>query len=128
MCITNNSLICFLFKESTPGVSAQDRSQEVKEKVEEGVEDKQPTNVSATFLCDLCDKSFIKESALFSHKRLHDPTRPFSCDVCAYRFIKESHLIKHKGRIHQTKKRTMATSSKKIKVSMINVSLPMLMV
>ncbi|XP_055640624.1 zinc finger protein 43-like [Toxorhynchites rutilus septentrionalis] len=51
--------------------------------------------------CSYCDKSFVSNSALTSHIRVHTQERPFPCSFCTKRFRtvggKELHERRHNG-------------------------------
>ncbi|CAF4600872.1 unnamed protein product, partial [Rotaria magnacalcarata] len=49
--------------------------------------------------CDICDKSFNKQSSLARHKYEHSGVRPFICDICKKAFKHKHHLAEHR-RLH----------------------------
>ncbi|CAF2109983.1 unnamed protein product [Rotaria magnacalcarata] len=53
--------------------------------------------------CDICDKSFNKQSSLARHKYEHSGVRPFICDICKKAFKHKHHLAEHR-RLHTGEK------------------------
>ncbi|CAF1024379.1 unnamed protein product [Adineta ricciae] len=53
--------------------------------------------------CNICDKSFNKQSSLARHKYEHSGVRPFICDICTKAFKHKHHLAEHR-RLHTGEK------------------------
>jgi uncharacterized Zn-finger protein len=53
--------------------------------------------------CDICEKSFNKQSSLARHKYEHSGVRPFICDICKKAFKHKHHLAEHR-RLHTGEK------------------------
>ncbi|CAF1370374.1 unnamed protein product [Adineta steineri] len=53
--------------------------------------------------CNICDKSFNKQSSLARHKYEHSGVRPFICDICKKAFKHKHHLAEHR-RLHTGEK------------------------
>lgn len=51
---------------------------------------------SLPYLCNVCDKSFARSTALNRHSLIHRDTRPFACEDCGYCFKRADHLKVHK--------------------------------
>ena len=49
-----------------------------------------------TFVCDVCEKGFARESNLGKHKRIHSEEKPFKCDICQNSFTQKSHFNHYK--------------------------------
>lgn len=47
-----------------------------------------------SYKCETCDKAFINSSAYFKHKQIHRK-RAHHCHVCNRDFVQNSHLVKH---------------------------------
>ncbi|XP_068112126.1 oocyte zinc finger protein XlCOF7.1-like [Hyperolius riggenbachi] len=47
------------------------------------------------FSCSECGKSFLQNSHLIIHKRVHTGEKPFSCSYCGKCFNVKSHLVTH---------------------------------
>ncbi|KAL3089202.1 hypothetical protein niasHT_021146 [Heterodera trifolii] len=56
-----------------------------------------------TYICDLCDKSFNKQSSLARHKYEHSGQRPYKCPICEKAFKHKHHLTEH-NRLHSGEK------------------------
>lgn len=52
------------------------------------------------YVCDICNKSFLKNSLLLRHHLIHEKNRPFSCDLCSKQFNQKAILKTHIERIH----------------------------
>ncbi|CAG9864862.1 unnamed protein product [Phyllotreta striolata] len=52
-------------------------------------------------VCKICNKSFVKNSLLERHVRVHSGEKPFKCNICEQRFTQKGslqiHLMKHTG-------------------------------
>ncbi|CAG9559476.1 unnamed protein product [Danaus chrysippus] len=55
------------------------------------------------FVCDQCDKTFVKQSSLARHKYEHSGQRPYKCLECPKAFKHKHHLTEHK-RLHTGEK------------------------
>ncbi|RVE48116.1 hypothetical protein evm_007176 [Chilo suppressalis] len=55
------------------------------------------------FVCNLCDKTFVKQSSLARHKYEHSGQRPYKCEVCPKAFKHKHHLTEHQ-RLHTGEK------------------------
>ncbi|XP_041970392.1 zinc finger protein 1 isoform X2 [Aricia agestis] len=55
------------------------------------------------FVCDQCDKTFVKQSSLARHKYEHSGQRPYKCAECPKAFKHKHHLTEHK-RLHTGEK------------------------
>ncbi|XP_023946511.2 zinc finger protein 1 isoform X2 [Bicyclus anynana] len=55
------------------------------------------------FVCDQCDKTFVKQSSLARHKYEHSGQRPYKCAECDKAFKHKHHLTEHK-RLHTGEK------------------------
>ncbi|XP_038223049.1 zinc finger protein 1 isoform X1 [Zerene cesonia] len=55
------------------------------------------------FVCDQCDKTFVKQSSLARHKYEHSGQRPYKCMECPKAFKHKHHLTEHK-RLHTGEK------------------------
>jgi len=53
--------------------------------------------------CDICEKTFNKQSSLARHKYEHSGVRPFICDICKKAFKHKHHLAEHR-RLHTGEK------------------------
>ena len=49
----------------------------------------------ASFLCDICNKSFTRKNHLEIHKRCHLKEKPFLCNKCPKTFTAKSGLTRH---------------------------------
>lgn len=49
----------------------------------------------STFLCDICGKSFWKESSLRAHTLIHTDSKPYMCQICSKSFKLPSSLRAH---------------------------------
>ncbi|CAK8691603.1 unnamed protein product [Clavelina lepadiformis] len=53
------------------------------------------------FICDVCDKSFLKRRYLSIHKQLHSTIKPYTCKYCEKSFLHKyrlnRHLLTHTG-------------------------------
>ncbi|XP_017562334.1 zinc finger and BTB domain-containing protein 14 isoform X1 [Pygocentrus nattereri] len=47
------------------------------------------------FACHICGKSFLDESRLRKHEKLHSAERPFICEICPKAFTTQAHLKEH---------------------------------
>lgn len=48
---------------------------------------------SKTFVCEMCDKTFIRAEHLERHKKIHIPAeKKFSCDLCKKKFNRKDNL------------------------------------
>ncbi|XP_061614361.1 zinc finger and BTB domain-containing protein 14 isoform X2 [Phyllopteryx taeniolatus] len=45
--------------------------------------------------CHVCAKTFLDESRLRKHEKLHSAERPFACEICAKAFTTHAHLKEH---------------------------------
>ncbi|KAJ6626762.1 Transcription factor grauzone [Pseudolycoriella hygida] len=54
------------------------------------------------FSCDQCGRKFFSKNALAAHVENHEPmsTRPFKCDLCPKSFPRETSLMVHKDFVH----------------------------
>ncbi|CAH2072056.1 unnamed protein product, partial [Iphiclides podalirius] len=55
------------------------------------------------FVCNQCDKTFVKQSSLARHKYEHSGQRPYKCEECPKAFKHKHHLTEHK-RLHTGEK------------------------
>lgn len=58
---------------------------------------------SGRYTCKTCIKSFVQQSSLITHKRIHTGERPYHCDVCKNSYGDLSTFTKHK-RTHSGEK------------------------
>lgn len=58
---------------------------------------------SGRYTCDMCKKSFVQQSSLITHKRIHTGERPYHCKVCDNSYGDLSTFTKHK-RTHSGEK------------------------
>ncbi|CAG0915914.1 unnamed protein product [Notodromas monacha] len=80
-----------LKKASKAGVAARP--------VTKGKAKKTPKDLPRPFCCDVCDKTFTKDTYLIQHRRIHTGERPFVCEICNKTFTQSGHLVNHK-RVH----------------------------
>ncbi|XP_072939406.1 zinc finger protein 1 isoform X2 [Epargyreus clarus] len=71
-----------------------------KNKMKKGTEFKEG---EGQFVCDQCDKTFVKQSSLARHKYEHSGQRPYRCLECPRAFKHKHHLTEHK-RLHTGEK------------------------
>ncbi|MEQ2281926.1 Zinc finger and BTB domain-containing protein 14, partial [Ameca splendens] len=45
--------------------------------------------------CQVCGKTFLDESRLRKHEKLHSAERPFACEICSKAFTTHAHLKEH---------------------------------
>uniref|UniRef100_H2MZL2 Zinc finger and BTB domain containing 14 n=1 Tax=Oryzias latipes TaxID=8090 RepID=H2MZL2_ORYLA len=45
--------------------------------------------------CQVCGKTFLDESRLRKHEKLHSAERPFTCEICTKAFTTHAHLKEH---------------------------------
>ncbi|XP_063768851.1 zinc finger and BTB domain-containing protein 14 isoform X1 [Eleginops maclovinus] len=45
--------------------------------------------------CQVCGKTFLDESRLRKHEKLHSAERPFVCEICTKAFTTQAHLKEH---------------------------------
>uniref|UniRef100_A0A3Q4AIR3 Uncharacterized protein n=1 Tax=Mola mola TaxID=94237 RepID=A0A3Q4AIR3_MOLML len=45
--------------------------------------------------CQVCGKTFLDESRLGKHEKLHSAERPFACEICSKAFTTHAHLKEH---------------------------------
>ncbi|XP_068437457.1 zinc finger and BTB domain-containing protein 14 isoform X3 [Clinocottus analis] len=45
--------------------------------------------------CQVCGKTFLDESRLRKHEKLHSAERPFACEICTKAFTTHAHLKEH---------------------------------
>lgn len=62
-----------------------------------------PSQSQLVYKCDICEKSFQKQSSLTRHKYEHTGKRPHHCNVCGKSFKHKHHLIEHQ-RLHSGEK------------------------
>uniref|UniRef100_H2YDL4 C2H2-type domain-containing protein n=1 Tax=Ciona savignyi TaxID=51511 RepID=H2YDL4_CIOSA len=62
-----------------------------------------PLSSDMPYKCDICDKSFQKQSSLTRHKYEHTGKRPHHCNECGKSFKHKHHLIEHQ-RLHSGEK------------------------
>ena len=68
------------------------------------------------YTCDICNKSFLKNSLLHRHYLIHGQIYHFSCDLCSKQFKQKSILKTHIERIHLRKKTEVKSVVKKDQV------------
>ncbi|GAB1611211.1 hypothetical protein Ahia01_001408300 [Argonauta hians] len=47
------------------------------------------------YVCEFCDKSFLRHGHLVTHRRTHTGERPYRCDYCQRAFTQSSALYRH---------------------------------
>ncbi|XP_066540111.1 zinc finger and BTB domain-containing protein 14 isoform X2 [Hoplias malabaricus] len=47
------------------------------------------------FACQICGKTFLDETRLRKHEKLHSAERPFMCEMCPKAFTTQAHLKEH---------------------------------
>ena len=63
------------------------------------------------FKCDLCDKSFVENSALTRHRRIHSDDLPFHCQICTFKTRRKDKLKHHLLKKHSTTTTTVPSSN-----------------
>ena len=48
-----------------------------------------------SYKCDICDKAFIQQGNLQTHRLIHTDDQPYACDVCGKSFNHIGNLRKH---------------------------------
>uniref|UniRef100_A0A915PFG5 C2H2-type domain-containing protein n=1 Tax=Meloidogyne floridensis TaxID=298350 RepID=A0A915PFG5_9BILA len=63
----------------------------------------QRDEITGLYICDICDKTFNKQSSLARHKYEHSGQRPHKCEHCEKAFKHKHHLTEH-NRLHSGEK------------------------
>lgn len=66
-----------------------------KSKVKLSSTEKQKRSQKRKHQCDLCGKTFIYQSNLNDHSRIHSGDKPFVCSICGHKFSQSGHLMVH---------------------------------
>lgn len=64
-------------------------------KVKQSSTEKQKRSQNRKHQCDLCGKTFIYQSNLNDHARIHSGDKPFVCSICGHKFAQSGHLMVH---------------------------------
>ena len=64
--------------------------------------------VERPFVCDVCDRKFIRSTHLRRHMRIHTGEKPFACHICGRRYARGDYLRAHiqghrRDRVHKCK-------------------------
>jgi len=54
----------------------------------------------ATYVCEVCQRSFDRSDHLKIHKLVHTGDKPYACNHCNYRCNQKSNLKTHMKRLH----------------------------
>ena len=52
-------------------------------------------DITKSFVCDTCGRSFKTKSSLTVHNTVHSGERPYKCDICEKSFSHKSHFTRH---------------------------------
>ncbi|XP_004474229.1 zinc finger protein with KRAB and SCAN domains 3 [Dasypus novemcinctus] len=58
---------------------------------------------SMSYQCNECERSFIQNTGLIEHQKIHTGEKPYQCDACGKGFTRTSYLVQHQ-RSHVGKK------------------------
>ncbi len=66
------------------------------------------SEVERPFVCDVCDRKFIRSTHLRRHMRIHTGEKPFACHICGRRYARGDYLRAHiqghrRDRVHKCK-------------------------
>ncbi len=66
------------------------------------------SEVERPFVCDVCDRKFIRSTHLRRHMRIHTGEKPFACHICGRKYARGDYLRAHiqghrRDRVHKCK-------------------------
>ena len=69
---------------------------------------KPPENIERPYVCEVCDRKFIRSTHLRRHMRIHTGEKPFACHICGRRYARGDYLRAHinghrRDRVHKCK-------------------------
>jgi uncharacterized Zn-finger protein len=69
---------------------------------------KPPQSIDRPYVCDVCDRKFIRSTHLRRHMRIHTGEKPFCCHICGRRYARGDYLRAHinahrRDRVHKCK-------------------------
>lgn len=65
-------------------------------------------NIERPYVCEVCDRKFIRSTHLRRHMRIHTGEKPFACHICGRRYARGDYLRAHinahrRDRVHKCK-------------------------